>query len=75
MEHWEYPAALVRANELMDAKPGTPEAEELDRLADELVAYEDEHIPIGDHKCTCAEFAGEDPFCFLHGERRHEQKS
>ncbi len=40
--------ALRRIDELMDAAPGTPEADELDVLATLVEAYEDEHFPIGD---------------------------
>lgn len=36
---WEA-RALKRADELMDAKPGTPEGAELDKLADEIVEQE-----------------------------------
>jgi hypothetical protein len=73
----EHEAALKRINELMDAEAGTPEAEELSRLADAVVAYEDVHFPIPfeEGSCSCAEFDGEDPFCKLHGERRNETQS
>jgi HTH-type transcriptional regulator/antitoxin HigA len=74
MTEAEYEAALKRVDELMEAQAGTPEAEELSALADEIVAYEEEHFPIdAPTSCTCAEFDGEDPFCKLHGERRAEQ--
>ena len=42
----EYDVAIARISKLMNAEPGTPEAEELDALADVLVAYEEEHFPI-----------------------------
>lgn len=37
---------LKRIEDLMCAKDGTPEAFELDWLADRVVAYEDVHYPI-----------------------------
>jgi HTH-type transcriptional regulator / antitoxin HigA len=40
--------ALRRIDELMDAEPGTPEADELDVLATLVEAYEDRHFPIAD---------------------------
>ena len=43
----EYRAALARASSLMDAEKDTPEGEELDKLGDLLVAYEDAHYPMG----------------------------
>ncbi len=46
MTEAEYEAALIRIGELMDAEHGTPEGEELDRLSDEVEAYEDEHYPM-----------------------------
>ncbi len=39
-------AALARVEELMDAKPDTPEGEELDMLVALIEDYEDEHYPI-----------------------------
>ena len=42
----DYKAALARIDKLMDAVPGTPEGEELDVLADLVVAYEHKHFPI-----------------------------
>lgn len=39
-------AALARIELLMDAEPGTPEAEELDVLADLVEHYEARHFPI-----------------------------
>ncbi len=41
----DYEAALARAAELMDAKSGSAEADELDVLATLIEAYEDEHYP------------------------------
>ena len=38
--------ALRRVEELMDAKPDTPEGDELDVLATLVEAYEDRHFPI-----------------------------
>lgn len=77
MTEQEYEAALKRVDELMDAEAGTPQAEELSNLADKIVAYEQEHFPIGgdlgDYTCTCVDVYGEDPFCRLHGERRAER--
>ena len=48
-EDWtdeQYEHALRRIWELMDAKRGTPEGDELDKLADQAVAYEEKHHPI-----------------------------
>jgi HTH-type transcriptional regulator / antitoxin HigA len=42
----DYQRALARVAELMDAKPGTPEGDELDVLATLVEAYEDKHFPI-----------------------------
>ena len=44
----DHASALRRIDELMDAAPGTPEADELDVLATLVEAYEDRHFPIGD---------------------------
>ncbi len=70
MTREEHAAALKRVDELMDAQPGTPEAEELSELADKVVAYEQEHFPmggdLGDYTCTCIDVYGEDPNCKLH---------
>jgi HTH-type transcriptional regulator/antitoxin HigA len=43
----DYDAALARADRLMDAEEGTPEADELDVLVTLIEAYEDEHYPMG----------------------------
>ena len=43
----DYEAALARVAELMDAREGTPEGEELDVLADLVEVYEDRHFPMG----------------------------
>ncbi len=43
----DYEAALARVAELMDAREGTPEGEELDVLADLVEVYEDKHFPMG----------------------------
>lgn len=42
----DYDAALARAEALMDAEEGTPEADELDVLATLIEAYEDKHYPM-----------------------------
>ena len=42
----DHAAALRRIDELMDAAPGTPEADELDLLATVVEAYEDRHFPV-----------------------------
>lgn len=42
-----YEAALKHADEIFDSQPGTPEGDELDRLTDEIVAYEEEHFQFG----------------------------
>lgn len=62
----QHQAALKRADELMDAKAGSPEAEELRALADRIVAYEQAHFPIDEQTCTCIDVYGEDPACKLH---------
>ena len=43
----DYDAALARVAELMDAREGTPEGEELDVLADLVEVYEDRYFPMG----------------------------
>jgi HTH-type transcriptional regulator / antitoxin HigA len=42
----EYRAALRRAEEIMDARPGTPQGDELELLATLIEIYEDEHAPV-----------------------------
>ena len=42
----EYRAALRRAEELMDARPGTPQGDELELLAALIEIYEEQHAPI-----------------------------
>ncbi|MFZ1937359.1 MAG: transcriptional regulator [Thermoguttaceae bacterium] len=42
----EYRTALRRAEELMDARPGTAEGDELELLAALIEIYEEEHFPI-----------------------------
>jgi HTH-type transcriptional regulator/antitoxin HigA len=42
----EHTAALARIDELMDARPGTPQADELELLATLVEMYEDETFPI-----------------------------
>jgi HTH-type transcriptional regulator/antitoxin HigA len=44
----DHAAALRRIDELMDAAPGTPAADELDVLATLVEAYEDRHFPVAD---------------------------
>jgi len=43
----DYEAALARIDALMDARPGTPQADELDVLADLVEHYESKHEPLG----------------------------
>ncbi len=43
----DYEVALRRVGALMDARPGTPEGDELDVLADLVEHYEDKHVPMG----------------------------
>jgi len=43
----EYETALERIEVLMGAAPGSPEADELMRLAEMVEKYEDIHYPIG----------------------------
>jgi HTH-type transcriptional regulator / antitoxin HigA len=42
----EYRTALRRTEELMDARPGTPQGDELELLAALIEIYEEEHSPI-----------------------------
>ena len=42
----EHKAALARIDQLMDARPGTPQGEELELLAALVEIYEDEAFPI-----------------------------
>lgn len=43
----EYEVALSRINELMDADPGTPDGDELERLVTAVELYEEQAHPIG----------------------------
>jgi HTH-type transcriptional regulator/antitoxin HigA len=43
----DHRAALARIDELMDARPGTPEADELDVLATLVERFEERHMPVG----------------------------
>lgn len=43
----DYRAALAHLETLMDARPGTPQAEELELFAVLIERYEQEHFPIG----------------------------
>lgn len=43
----DYEAALTRIDELMDAKDGSPEGDELDVLADLVELYESKHVEMG----------------------------
>jgi HTH-type transcriptional regulator / antitoxin HigA len=42
----EYDRALLRLEEILEAKPGTPEAQEREALLEVIEAYEDEMYPI-----------------------------
>ena len=42
----DYETALARIDDLMDAKPGTPEGRELDVLADLVDLFESRHEPM-----------------------------
>jgi HTH-type transcriptional regulator/antitoxin HigA len=42
----DYLESLARIDALMDAKPGTPEGDELDILATLVQAYEENHYPV-----------------------------
>jgi HTH-type transcriptional regulator/antitoxin HigA len=42
----DYLESLARIEALMDAKPGTPEGDELDILATLVQAYEENHFPV-----------------------------
>ncbi|MEZ5289827.1 MAG: hypothetical protein R2745_01965 [Vicinamibacterales bacterium] len=50
----DYTAALARIDELMDAVPGTPEADELEVLADLVEHYEEKHLEMGYPSATAA---------------------
>jgi HTH-type transcriptional regulator/antitoxin HigA len=43
----DYRQALKRVDVIFDAKEGTPEFEEMDRLSDLIADYEDKYYPIG----------------------------
>lgn len=43
----DYKRALARLEEIFDAKPGTPEGDELEVLGILVSSYEDRHFPIG----------------------------
>jgi hypothetical protein len=43
----DYQRALARLDQLMGARAHTPEGDELDALANLLVAYEEKHFPMG----------------------------
>ena len=43
----DYEEALARVDALMGAQPDSGEGRELDLLADLVVAYEEEHVPMG----------------------------
>jgi HTH-type transcriptional regulator/antitoxin HigA len=43
----DYKLALARLESIFDAKPGTPEGDELEVLGILLANYEEEHFPIG----------------------------
>ena len=43
----DYMAALARIDALMDAEPGTPEGDELNKLTDLVQDYEAKDMPIG----------------------------
>jgi len=42
----DYESALARVEKLMDAAPGSPEEDELERLAILIEQYEEIHFPI-----------------------------
>ena len=42
----EYDVALARISELLGCEPYSPEDEELDRISDLVIQYEDEHYPM-----------------------------
>jgi len=42
----EYLAALRRVEQLMDARRGTPQGDELDLLAPLIEIYEEKHTPV-----------------------------
>ena len=46
MTEEEYILGLIRMEEIFQAKPGTPEADELDALAIKIREYDEKHYPI-----------------------------
>lgn len=46
MEQEEYLIKLKRLEEIFQAKPGTPEGEEADKLAKEIREFDEENYPI-----------------------------
>jgi HTH-type transcriptional regulator/antitoxin HigA len=61
----DYVESLTRIEALMDARPGTPEGDELDILATLVAAYEEKHFPIEapdpvEYIKNVMEFLGED---------------
>lgn len=42
----EYEKALIRLEQIFDAKEGTNEADELNKLAQLIEQYEDKHFPL-----------------------------
>lgn len=46
MEQEEYLIKLKRLEEIFQAKPGTPEGEEADKLAKEIREFEEDNYPI-----------------------------
>lgn len=44
----EHDAALARIDDSIHSASGSPQEAELDRISDPVIAYEDEHYPMGD---------------------------
>jgi len=49
----DYEAALARIDDLINAKAGTPEGEELDVLTDLVELYEAKHVSMGFPSPAC----------------------
>lgn len=66
----EYQDTLAQIEVLMDAREGTPEAEELERLAISVEKYEKKHFPIAMSNLQiflhiCSSLSSQLLFCFV----------
>lgn len=53
----DHQAALERIEAIFNAKPGTPEGDEFEALADLINDYEDIHYPMGQSQCAATPVA------------------